>query len=259
MSLTTGLHGCWSPSLGATGYTLRGFGPIARHGELRRMAASDWQATSRGLALQFRASAFTNVDIAFPVTLGNSFTVAFWFRFSSTSGSKYLLNVTTGTASDPTTELLEAFSVVYGFVGTNILEMFSRAFTGTDPRANSQMTIADTDWHLVCYSYNGQTWCGTLDGRQQFSVSRTFSINTAQQIRFGGGYANVAWWDGNGGEFAVYSRGLTIGEQAELYRRGNGWLGRELTGQNVRRIRGKAAGFKAAWARRQNQIIGGGL
>ena len=62
------------------------------------------------------------------------------------------------------------------------------------------------------------------------------------------------------GEVAVYQRALTQPEVLELFRRGNGAIGRELTGQTRRRVYGFVpAGFKAYWARRQSQIIGGGV
>lgn len=67
--------------------------------------------------------------------------------------------------------------------------------------------------------------------------------------------------NGRIGEVAIYNRALSSAEVFDIYRQGNGAIGRQLTGQTRRRVYGfvPAAGFKAYWARRQNQIIGGGV
>ena len=55
--LWDGLVGAWMPSLGVTGETLRDVSGNGNHGTLTNMdAASDWVATSKGLALDFDGS-----------------------------------------------------------------------------------------------------------------------------------------------------------------------------------------------------------
>jgi hypothetical protein len=62
------------------------------------------------------------------------------------------------------------------------------------------------------------------------------------------------------GEVCVWNRPLGSAEIYDLYRRGNGAIGRELTGQTRRRTYGfVAAGFRPYWAARRTQIIGGGV
>jgi hypothetical protein len=58
-------------------------------------------------------------------------------------------------------------------------------------------------------------------------------------------------------EIAIWNRAITPGENRTLYRIGPGWFGKRES-----RFAGyaeQAAGFKAYWARRQSQLIGGGL
>lgn len=69
-------------------------------------------------------------------------------------------------------------AIIYGFVAHTVEFYGGGGFTGTDPRTGSQISVNDTLWHLVTYCYDGVTWAGYLDGIQQFSVSRTFSLNT---------------------------------------------------------------------------------
>ena len=58
-------------------------------------------------------------------------------------------------------------------------------------------------------------------------------------------------------ETCLWNRALTASEWGTLYRLGPGWFGRREPRR--RYAVAQAAGFKAYWARRQTQIIGGGF
>ena len=59
-------------------------------------------------------------------------------------------------------------------------------------------------------------------------------------------------------DLAVYNRRLASGEIRQLYLLGRGGM-YERRRRTLRRVAVEQAGFKAYWARRQNQIIGGGV
>lgn len=102
-------------------------------------------------------------------TYQTNFTIAFWFRTRDTAQTnKYLLE-----------RDRNGLSIIYGYVA-NSIEVFSTFYTGSDPRTGSQITVDDTLWHHIAYTYDGSTWAGYKDGQQVFSTARTFSMpNTA--------------------------------------------------------------------------------
>ena len=138
---------------------------------------------------------------------------------------------------------------------------------GASVDATSTGTITDTAFHHVVLTRNGSTgnWTITfaIDG---VTSTHTTTVNpVAASIsgnvaigRFGdfaGGYTNALV-----GEVTIYQRALTQPEIYEVFRSGNGAIGRQLTGQTRRRVYGFVpAAFRAYWARRQNQIVGGGV
>jgi len=75
----------------------------------------------------------------------------------------------------------------------------------------------------VVYAYDGSTWRGYVDGTQQFSVSRSFSLGALSGLNVFFGAANAAP-DGevNGliDDVRVYNRALTNDEIKRLYNLG---------------------------------------
>lgn len=103
-----------------------------------------------------------------------NFTIAFWMKPASTSQSnKYLLTRHSTVGADNSTNQT---AVIYEFVNDQV-EFYATAFTGTDPRTGSQLPVASTGWHHICYTYNGSTWAGYHNGTNVFSTSRTFSLS----------------------------------------------------------------------------------
>lgn len=120
----------------------------------------------------------------------NIFTVQFWAKLANTTQtSTYVISKdTVGTNQQ---------SIIYGYV-TNDYEFYANGFTGTDPRTGSQINVADTNWHLIGYTYDGTTWSGYLDGSAVFSVARSFTLSVPTAAWFmsssnGGGN----WWAGS--------------------------------------------------------------
>jgi hypothetical protein len=87
----------------------------------------------------------------------------------------------------------------------------------------------------------------------QIGATQTLGSNTAQSLQYvareGLGFYSSMQWD----DLAVYNRGLTAGEIRLLATR------RGIAYEARRDIVFGSSGFSAYWARRQNQIIGGGV
>ena len=88
----------------------------------------------------------------------------------------------------------------------------------------------------------------------QLGATQTLGAGVGSQSLFyvgreGGGYHSSMQWD----DLAIYNRALTTGEIRLLARR------RSIAYEARRDIVFGLSGFSAYWARRQNQIIGGGV
>ena len=118
----------------------------------------------------------------------NNFTISFWFKPDTTTQSNVYL-ISRFQTNDKQT------AVIYEYVDDKV-EFWSNEYTGADPRTSSQLTISDTNWHHVVYSYDGSTWSGYLDGTQVFSVSRSFSVNDVGPIAIGATTIPSAFFDG---------------------------------------------------------------
>jgi hypothetical protein len=97
-----------------------------------------------------------------------------------------------------------------------------------------------------------------FDGVQVGTRSDTVSLVKTNGLGIGYRFGvNSDFYSGLTDDFRIYSRTLTTPEIRQLYTAGRGF---GLIPERLER-RGKAAGaaFKAYWARRQSQLIGGGV
>jgi hypothetical protein len=251
MSLTDGIIGCWSPSLGASGYRLLDRSGRGNHGVLTNMDSTDWTGTSAGVALDLDGS---NDHIPCGTRLNSemvgNLTVSAWacFRARSTSGN-IVSNISSAGSN--------GFGLNMGFSANKIL--WSQNGSAFD--ITSTATITDALWHHVLLSRYGTTGAWVLavyiDGVGNTATvagnppAATSSGNLT--LGRGGDYAPSGYANMIVGEVAIYNRALTAGEVRELYRQGNGAIGRALTGQTRRRT----YGFVAATGARRRRILCG--
>ena len=251
MALTDGIIGCWSPSVRGSGYLLPDLSGRGNHGTLTNMdAGTDWPgATVRGVSGRVLDFDGTN-DY---VTAGinglrslTSVTLSVWANITSTSQAMFVNARSTNTIFN--------FFVFGGSIslrgGSATAVLVSAPSGTTNNWRHFLATIRDTTGTI--YYDGGSLASGTVTA---IGASPT-GLDIGAYSDFGGGY----YLAGQLGEVAIYNRALTQPEVLELYRSGNGAIGRQLTGQTRRRVYGFVpAGFRAYWARRQNQIIGGGV
>jgi hypothetical protein len=240
MALTDGIVGCWSPSLGASGYRLLDRSGRGKHGTLNNMDSTDWTGTPVGLALDYDGAA-DNVSFS-TITLTGAFSVSCWC-LKRTNGSlnerEIIGNTTDG-------------NVWIGFTSTTTLMSgtTSGAKTFSGSIANNAIN------HVVVTRDAGNTARVFINGVESstggLSMTGNMPINELGQY-LNGTSGNAPYsWDGWISETAFYTRALTAAEIRELYRRGNGAIGRELTGQARRRT----YGFVATGARRRRILCG---
>lgn len=239
MSLIRNIVGCWSPSLGATGYLLRDVSGQNNHCTLTNMDATNWRATERGLSLNYDDPAIEKI-----ATLGRQLpgvsgqpliSVAMWAKRNAASTIANIGQVQGST-----------YWNIVPFQDGNVYFQISPNF----------YAVADntTTWHLWCMTLQSSVITGYRDGLQVASgVGPALLPAVAANFVIGAYTAVSTKANAIIGECAVWMRALTAPEIAELYRRGNGWLGRELTGMNQRRTYAKKL------ANRRRRLLCGGM
>ncbi len=131
----------------------------------------------------------------------SNFTISMWFKANSNSQTqKYLMSKG------------NSYAIIYEFVD-NQVEFSSTAFTGDDPRTNSQMPLTDVLWHHITYTYDGATLKGYMDGIQVVSQPKVFTLTT-NGLDLYLGSANPAgnYAGGSFDEFRIWNRALTPAE-----------------------------------------------
>ena len=161
---------------------------------------------------------YVSVADANSLDLANNFTISVWFKPAVlTQTNRYLLSkLKTGTDVD------NAYSIIWEYVD-NTIEFYSGDYTGTAPRTGSGISISDTSWHHVVYSYDGTTWAGYKDGTNVFSVARTFSLNSSNKPLILGNLNAVGgnfFANGSIDDVRIYNRALSADEIASLYNQG---------------------------------------
>ena len=248
MALADGLVGYWSPWLGSSGYRLLDRTQYANHGTLTNMdAGTDWVgATIRGksgYALDYDG---TNdyIQTTNAMTLGD-FTVAAWFWPIQNAFYTRLVdkNFSTGFWTGRNSGTADW--------GGGIME--------TSPPYGHYLPATYSAWNFLCMRRKGTAktvFVGKFgDILASTSATVTSSLLDATTVRIGFGSDNSNPFRGYIADSLLASRAYSDAEVQQLYRLGPGWY----QPYQKRGYGYAAAGFKAYWHRRQQQVIGGGL
>jgi Concanavalin A-like lectin/glucanases superfamily len=262
--LERGVVGYWCPMLATTGPRLYDRSGRSNHGTLTNMVpASDWVTAkvrnTGGRVLDFDG---TNDYVGVPdspnLRITGSITVACWFRRNATQQNRGLI----GKYDVPSNQRAWALGTQNSIGGAGLF--FTTQPTGAAFDTNQQ-AIYTTDigngWnHAIGRLVAGspcEIWLnGALVATAAAATNAIFANTTALEIgRYNQSAANA--FAGQIAEACIWNRAITPGEIRTLYRIGPGWFGKRES-----RFPGyaeQAAGFKAYWARRQSQLIGGGV
>ncbi len=164
----------------------------------------------KGKGLRFNGTnQYTVIPAATSPVLSNSFTISLWTRLGTTSGSRYVM---TKRATQ------DEYAIVFGFVAGKY-ELYGEFFTGVSPRTALTTSIADTNWHLITFTYNGATVIGYLDENQDVTSNKVFSIgNASGLLRFATSTGGVDFYNGTLDDVRIYNRPITPEEVKILYR-----------------------------------------
>lgn len=182
-------------------------------------------------------------------------TLAAWFRVDSAETIMQLFCVGSTTSNNP----LLCLNFRGDLAGDPISAQFRGETTFTNS-ASERTGVVVGRWHFGVAVFRGLSNRQVfLDGVAGAADTATYDSPAFNAMNLGvwERTAFLQWLDGQIAEACIWSRALTISEIQELYRRGPGWYQPQLP----RRIpySEQQAGFRAYWARRQSQLIGGGV
>jgi hypothetical protein len=266
MALLDGLLHCYTPSLGPTGYRLIDRGPRRINGTTTTVTPSNWRAT--GAARNSRWSLSVSGTQSFadcgtvPAVSRRSLSV--WFRTAENlNGSGVLLRTL---CQGGVSAVGQSFTVGIGS-GNTVAQAVGATylFVSQNGGAASVAGYNDDWWHHVIVRHIDSTWDMVIDGRRvSLSHVNMGTTPAAGPMTIGTLTDGTQGWNGWIGEYAFWDRWLTESESNEIFRRGDGAIGRALTGQSGRRSQVSmaiAAGGATPWryARQRSRIIGGGI
>jgi hypothetical protein len=241
MAITDGIVGCWSPSLGASGYRLLDRSGRGNHGTLTNMdAGTDWVGTSAGLSLDFDG---TNDRVVTALSVPTSrMSFSGWGRLRTyNSLNRRICGDADSVGGSKGTDFIFGSSQYYWVL---------RGGTAADVSITTTVPLAT--WVHFCCSLGDAPRMYINGSLAATGTGTTFAANSGQW-KIGSDDGDASSFDGQIGECCVWSRALTAAEIYDLYRRGNGAIGRELTGQTRRR----SYGFVAATGARRRRILCG--
>lgn len=268
MAITDGIVGCWSPGVNGSPYVIPDLArarnnSIAQSPSSGMRSAATWNGVSGGtIFLSGSSQHFKNTRPALVTQSGQpgrAFTVSTWFVSTGRSGA-FRTIWSTGVNNPGNTPVFE-----FGISNGNVIY-----FYGRQPNFLSISSISislNTPYFLTVgieAGGSGTVWAG-ING--VFASVGTTSANDGQTCtdEFIGvdgtiSGSDFSYFQGHIGETTAFNRLLVAAEVRDIYRRGNGAIGRELTGQTRRRVYGFVpAGFRAYWVQQKSQIIGGGV
>jgi hypothetical protein len=266
MALTDGIIGCWSPSLGASGYRLLDRSRYSSHGTLNNMdAGTDWVGSAKGLSLDYDGTNdWVSVPRIAPYGSTQWRTLSAWINARTFDGFSGFNDIMSCDFIGGTREWNFVTSSDANLTDAKLLiGMFGTG--GGELNAQTPESILANEWTHVAATQDGSYTFGGyalyINGKQQTLTNVSTGTFTAPSVGTNNlgigrrpGISGVdLHWNGLIGECAIYNRPLAAAEIRELYRRGNGAIGQELTGQTRRRT----YGFVPATGARRRRILCG--
>lgn len=137
------------------------------------------------------------------------FTIVFWFKSGDTSQSNVYICHSLQTGIQ--------IAIIYEFVNDTI-EFYAAGYADDNPRTDSGITAADTNWHHIAYrkdASGSSNWDKFLDGSKTNIGTKDFTFGAAEDFYlFAGSFGNEL--DGSLFDFAIYESALTDAEIAIL-------------------------------------------
>jgi hypothetical protein len=207
--------------------------------------AGDWVVSGKG-ALDFDGSNdFVNVEHSNSLNLSR-FTISAWVNVRSTSPANFIVSKCVLNGNGSSQFELRIFS--------GSLQLLGNAAGNS---VNSSAGISANAWIHAVGSYDGATSTLYSNGLSRATSTAINYNSTSTPLVIGTRDDRFAYFSGFIDDVTIYNTALTANEVREIYRLGRGYG--VFPEPDFDEGFAAAAGFKAYWARRQSQLIGGGV
>ena len=253
--LERGVVGYWCPMLQTTGLAEYDLSVRKNRGTLTGMDAASDRVIAKvrntaGRVLDFDGTN-DNVNLGASTSLHPaSFSVGGWCRLKTTAPSfQRFVSSRSGLATS------DGYIISFPSGAPRFLVGNGTAFVAA--AANPDVTT-DTRWHHYIGTYSAGTSRFYIDGALQNSASVTVQHGNSTALLGGDpSLLSTVFLNGQIAEACLWNRALAPSEIRTLYRLGPGWFGKRES--RLPGVAEQAAAFRAYWARKQPQLIGGGL
>lgn len=248
MSLLDGIVACWSPSLGVSGNRLLDRSGYCNHGTLTNMdPPNDWVRGPVGVSLDYDG-VNDFADFGTNVKIGGSKVAAFSMWVYPRAGEALIGRYNTSLGANlradyfgPNTST--AARQVTLFVGGASTSSYLWFYSTEQATLNAWNHVAGS----VIVNGASSTCVMSLNGKPcTVNTSHSGTLPTAyadnnvvpyRAMVLTGQSGTLFYYNAILGEIAIWRASLPVGDLCSLHKRGNGWIGRELSGANRRRSR----------------------
>ncbi len=197
--------------------TAKDYSTYGNNGTLASSTAKPtWSSNCKvGGCYNFDGGDYITVPYNGTLNLTNNFAFSLWIKPSDLSQTnRYLLSKRNDAGTD------NVYSLIWEYVN-NQVEFYSGVYTGDNPRTGSGITLSDTNWHHIVYSYNGSKWEGYLDGSNVFSLSKSFSVGkSTNNLLFATFNAAGNYFNGSIDEVMIFDEALSAEQISAIYQAG---------------------------------------
>lgn len=124
---------------------------------------------NNGLLFNGTSGSYASITNKSVFQLTNLFSISIWVSATSfNDASKYLF-------SKRATQ--DEYAIIFGF-SANKYEFYSETFTGSNPRTPLAVSLSDTAFHNIIWTYNGSNLKGYFDGTLSTNRAISFSLTT---------------------------------------------------------------------------------
>ena len=250
-NLWKGLVGAWMPSFGVTGNTLKDVSGNGNDGTLTNMdAASDWVATSKGLALDFDGvNDYVSINAANLYPDLTQATWSFWIKFRSFT---YFYNQISETVPAPSTTNYQLSCLVRP---TGKLAFYAAGNPDSNYDNTGIHTLSTDTWYNLTYVFKGserqEGWVnGIYDGGAGSPIASLTA--STQDCRFSFSNFATRYINGTYGSVRLYSRALSPTEIKQLYLNPAAPFERKQQTVGI----STAQAFNPYWANQATQLAG---
>jgi prepilin-type N-terminal cleavage/methylation domain-containing protein len=217
-SCTTGTSApsAWYKFDEGSGYVAKDSSVNDNNGEL--INDMTWGAGQIGSSVNINAnSEFVSIPAHTGNRLTNAFTISFWMKPTDLSSTNaYLVSKTTADGSSNDYAVLwEYFNNAVTFYAPNNAISFDYS------AADTNITISNTNWNHVVYTYDGTTFRGYLNGVAAITpITASFTLPSSTGRLLLGRFTTmntIGSYNGNLDDVRLYKRALTAEEVSALY------------------------------------------